>query len=81
MYVAPEARGRGLGRALLEEILVSSKRLEGLEQLHLSVSEGNAAAKALYLSFGFTIYATEPRALKIGSRYLNELHLLRYINS
>jgi len=80
MYVIPEIQGRGLGRALLEDILFTARQLTGLEQLHLSVSEHNTTAKALYLSCGFEVYATEPRALKIGSRYLNELHLLRYIN-
>ena len=80
MYVVSEARGRGVGRALLEEILNLAQQLAGLEQLHLSVSEHNAAAKTLYLSCGFEVYATEPRALKIGSRYLNEFHLLRCLN-
>ena len=80
MYVVPETRGRGAGRALLEKVLDSARQLEGLEQLHLSVSESNAAAKALYLSCGFEVYGAEPRALKIGSRYLNELYLLRYLN-
>lgn len=80
MYVASEVRGRGVGRALLEEILVLSGQLAGLEQLHLSVSEHNAAAKTLYLSCGFEVYGAEPRALKIGSRYLNEPHMLRYLN-
>lgn len=79
MYVVPEARGHGVGRALLKKILLLNGQLAGLEQLHLSVSEHNTAAKALYLSCGFEVYAAEPRALKLGSRYLNELHLLRYI--
>lgn len=81
MYVVPSAQGHGVGRALLEEILILTRQLKGLEQLHISVSEHNVAAKALYLSCGFELYATEPRALKVGSRYLNELHLLRYLNS
>jgi len=80
MYALPEVRGRGVGRALLEEIVVLSGQLVGLEQLHLSVSEHNTAAKTLYLSCGFEVYGNEPRALKIGSRYLNELHMLRYLN-
>ncbi len=80
MYVTPEARGRGVGRALLEKIFAGARQLEGLEQLHLSVTEQNAAAKALYLSCGFEVYATEPRALKISSRYLDELHLMHYLD-
>ena len=66
MYVAPEARGQGVGRALLEEVLANTQRLEGIEQLHLSFTKQNAAVKTLYLSCGFRVYATELRALKIG---------------
>jgi ribosomal protein S18 acetylase RimI-like enzyme len=80
MYVIPEAQGREVGRALLEEILFETRQLTGLEQLHLSVTEQNTAAKSLYFSCGFELYATAPRALKIGPRYLNELHLLRYLS-
>lgn len=80
MYVIPEAQGRGIGRALLDEILFTARQMTGLEQLHLSVTEQNTAAKSLYLSCGFELYSAEPRALKIGAHYLNELHLLRYLD-
>ena len=72
MYVAPEARGRALGRALMVEALARAAVLPGIEQVHLGVVTTNTAARALYLSLGFTIYGTERHALKLGDRYVDE---------
>jgi ribosomal protein S18 acetylase RimI-like enzyme len=72
MYVAPEARGRGLGRALMAEALARAAALPGIEQVHLGVVTTNSAARSLYLSLGFTIYGTERHALKLGDRYVDE---------
>ena len=72
MYVAPEARGRGVGRALLEEAIARARGWPGLEQIHLTVVTENAAAGRLYRRHGFVGYGVEPRALKIGDRYVDE---------
>ena len=47
--VAPGAQGRGIGRALLRELL----RAGGNRTVHLEVRTDNAAAIALYESEGF----------------------------
>jgi RimJ/RimL family protein N-acetyltransferase len=72
MYTAPEARGRGIGRALLMEAIARCRALPGLVQLELAVVTENAAARALYRSVGFEPYGCEPRALRVGGRYLDE---------
>ena len=72
MYVAPERRGRGIGRMLLTEALARAAALPGLEQVHLTVVTTNAAAVGLYRSFGFVVYGTCPHALKLGDRYVDE---------
>jgi ribosomal protein S18 acetylase RimI-like enzyme len=72
MYVAPEARKQGVGRALLNEVINRSRELEGLEQLYLSVISQNETAKALYESVGFKTYGVEERALKLEDGYLDE---------
>lgn len=64
MYVAPEAAGRGVGRALLDALLATARH-EGLELLVLTVTEGNAAATALYERVGFRSFGIEPRAIKV----------------
>jgi 1-phosphofructokinase family hexose kinase len=53
MWVEPAARGRGLGRELVEA--VAAWALErGADELELGVTEGNDAAEALYRAAGFT---------------------------
>jgi ribosomal protein S18 acetylase RimI-like enzyme len=52
MWVAPEARGSGLGKALLSRIIAWAKNLE-LTALVLSVTDKNIEAIKLYRSFSF----------------------------
>jgi len=72
MYVPNEARGRGIGRALLERAIAEARTQAGLEQITLAVVSTNAAARQLYLSLGFVVYGVESRALKVDGRYLDE---------
>jgi len=79
MYVAPEARGKGVGRALLERAIAEARRQPGLEQIALLVVSTNRGARRLYAACGFKVYGVEPHALKVGERYFDEdlmiLHL------
>lgn len=52
MWVAPPARGRGVGDALIAGVELWARRL-GAGTLRLSVAEGNAAAAAVYRRNGF----------------------------
>lgn len=69
MYVAPEVRGRGVGRALVSTLVAHARTLDGVERLVLGVESGNEAARALYHSFGFATYGIEPQAYKLDGRY------------
>jgi len=53
LYVVPDRRGQGLGRALLEATLEVA-RAEGADHIDLGTSEDDVAARALYERFGFT---------------------------
>lgn len=53
LYVVPERRGRGLGRALLEAAMAHAREC-GAAHVDLNTSEADVAAKALYESAGFT---------------------------
>jgi len=72
MYVQPESRGLGVGKALLQEVITHANRLPGLEQLHLMVVTTNEAARSLYRSMGFEVYGTVQKAFKEGDQYWNE---------
>lgn len=69
MYVAPEAAGRGVGRALLTGLLARAARVEGLRQLQLKVDSGNVAARTLYESLGFRKYGCEIESLEISGAF------------
>jgi GNAT superfamily N-acetyltransferase len=52
LYVVPERRGRGAGRALLRRALREARR-EGCESVHLEVVRGHGRAARLYVREGF----------------------------
>jgi len=72
VYVVPQARGRGVARALMVRALEQCGALEHLEIVLLTVSSGNHPARRLYLSLGFESYGLDKRALKIGEHYRDE---------
>ena len=52
VFVEPQARGRGIGRALTEAC-VECARARGCRRIQLDANERNEAALALYRSLGF----------------------------
>ncbi|MFZ5817629.1 MAG: GNAT family N-acetyltransferase [Bacillota bacterium] len=72
VYVSPVARGLGLGRRLMERLIAEAREMEGLLQVTLTVAGPNQTARDLYLSLGFRVYGTEPRAVREGDRFLDD---------
>jgi L-amino acid N-acyltransferase YncA len=66
--VAPEARGAGAGRALLEACLPAAADWQ-VTDVALAVTVGNDAARHLYASAGFVSYGVEPRSLRVEDRF------------
>ena len=59
LYVVPDQRGRGLGRALMESA-ISNARAQGATYMDLGTSEEDVAARALYESLGFSNRESRP---------------------
>jgi ribosomal protein S18 acetylase RimI-like enzyme len=80
MYVLPEMRGRGIGKALMSQAIAHASSIPGLLQIHLAVVTAQNAARHLYRSLGFEVYGLEPRALKIGDQFLDEELMILRLN-
>ncbi|MGO3128325.1 MAG: GNAT family N-acetyltransferase [Luteimonas sp.] len=66
LYIAPAARGRGLGAQALE-IASAQARVWGVAVLRLEVHHHNPRAKALYLRAGFSDGHRDTLALDLGT--------------
>ena len=79
VYVRPEARKHGAGRSILAALIDRARQEPGLEQIQLSVSTGQTAARRLYESLGFEVFGCERHALKIDGVYVDEDHLVLWL--
>ncbi len=75
VYVKASYRGRGLGRALMQNVL-DRARPEGLDHLLLAVATTNTTAFELYRRLGFETWGTQPRALRVGDKFVDEHHMI-----
>ena len=70
MYVRPDARGRGIGDALVKAVVDQARGR--VLQIHCSVIVSNDRARQLYERHGFLVYGTELRALRVGELFHDE---------
>jgi len=76
MYVAPEARGRGIGRALVEAALRYGFAVDGIRQVNLGVNAANLPAKQLYEACGFVPYGLERAFMVVDGVPQDEIHMV-----
>lgn len=82
MVVSPEARGRGLGRRLVEAALEHLRQRPGIEAVTLTVREPNTAARGLYRACGFEAFGVEPLAVRgDGGGYVATVHMWRRVGA
>ncbi|MGW2643793.1 N-acetyltransferase family protein [Streptomyces sp. NPDC001393] len=72
LVVAEEARGLGLGRALIRAA-VDAARGRGARRLSLRVLGHNAPARALYESEGFTVEGVQPEEFLLDGTYVDDV--------
>jgi ribosomal protein S18 acetylase RimI-like enzyme len=61
---------------MMQALLNRGGAIEGVEQVLLSGGITQEPAIRLYRSLGFDSFGEEPRALKIGDRYIDEEYML-----
>lgn len=76
LYVVPELAGQGVGGNLMQRLIERASTLDALEQLQLTVTEGNRTACALYARCGFVEFGTLQRAIKIQDQYYAKVHMV-----
>lgn len=81
MYVAPEHRRGGIGRALVAQAVAVATDELGVRAIKLGVNTRNVAAIALYRSMGFNAYGTEPGFLLVNGELHDEYLMSRVIAS
>lgn len=80
MYVSEKAKGFGIGRKLLQELIERAKQGEGLRQIYLTVVSSNQRAINLYLSEGFELYSREKRSIKMAeNEFVDEDSMILYL--
>jgi len=75
MYVAPKARGNGIGRALLLAGLELARSVSAIRQVNLCVNASNSTAIGLYQSVGFEVFGCERGAMIVDGELQDELHM------
>ncbi|HXJ90193.1 MAG TPA: GNAT family protein [Candidatus Binatia bacterium] len=76
VYVTASKRGQGVGRRIMLALLEHAAAIPGIQQVLLSVTSTQLAALALYRSLGFEEFGTEPRALNLAGRFIDECHMI-----
>jgi RimJ/RimL family protein N-acetyltransferase len=74
LFVAPEFSARGIGHALVEAVMQGA-RDAGVSLLVLTVTEGNAKARALYARAGFKTIGIEPDAIRVAGASFGKEHM------
>jgi ribosomal protein S18 acetylase RimI-like enzyme len=78
VYVRPQSRGKGIARALMQEIIRRAHGIEGLEQVTL-VASANLPAQRLYKALGFESYGIERHSLKIDNDYIDDVLMVLWL--
>ena len=72
MYLLKSARGRGIGRMMLERVLTSARRL-GFHRIELETSSKLTEAIGLYKKYGFAPFQPEHLACRCDQAYALDL--------
>jgi ribosomal protein S18 acetylase RimI-like enzyme len=76
LAIAKNWRGKGIGRIILEELIIRSEQKWHPKNIYLHVVSSNKRAKKLYKSLGFHIIARLPQWFEYNKKFLDEYILI-----
>jgi L-amino acid N-acyltransferase YncA len=76
IYVAPQAQGRGVGRALLDALVASAERA-GIWTVQTGIFPENRASVRLHQACGFRVVGVRERIGRLHGRWRDVLLLER----
>jgi RimJ/RimL family protein N-acetyltransferase len=80
VYVDAQARGKGIGRLLMQHTIDHARQISGIRQLALAVATTNTTALKLYESLGFRTWGTDPAVLFVNGRFYDEHCMTLFLN-
>jgi RimJ/RimL family protein N-acetyltransferase len=78
IIVSKEMRGKGVGTALMNDVIYLAKEHFHIELLHLQVYDDNPAI-SLYRRFGFKDFGNQTHWIKDKGEYVSRLFMERFI--
>lgn len=73
-YMLADYRRRGIGRALVEEMIIRAAKIGGMRQLRAVVNVGlSQEALILFEAAGFEPYGREVEAKKVGEQFYDQI--------
>jgi len=72
VFVHPDHRQKGIGRALISSVVEQARQINGLVAIHLTAAITQAAARKMYVNMGFRLVGTVPGALYVDGKYFDE---------
>jgi ribosomal protein S18 acetylase RimI-like enzyme len=81
VFCAPEARGLGLGRAVVSAAIDVARAWPSVDWIDLGVSARSSEAQRLYESMEFQAWGREPEATQIGDQRYDEIFMAFRLNA
>ena len=79
LYVKKEYRGQGFAKQLIEFILQYAKK-QKISQIYLGCNANNINAINLYKKFGFKVFATRPKYVRINNIFFDDFLMVKIVD-
>lgn len=81
MYVRPELQGQQIGSQLLDACIGKISQVNGIEKIHLSVTNVSTQAIGLYQNKGFQVFGNEVNAMQWNKQSFDLIFMEKLLKS